>query len=81
MLLGSIEIWQHALAWRVTTAVQAFPITPVDLSIKVVGDHPDAPYFWMIAIGAAITAITGFSLLVLARRQPTIKNQILANAI
>ncbi len=63
------DLWRHMRAWRVTTAVQAFPVTPVDLAIKVVGNHPDAPYFWMIGIGALITLITAVGLLYLARAE------------
>jgi hypothetical protein len=63
------DLWRHMRAWRVTTAVQAFPVTPVDLAIKVVGNHPDPPYVMMITIGLAITIITGAGLLYLARKE------------
>jgi hypothetical protein len=63
MLVTVYDLWQHMRAWRVTTAVNAFPFTPVDLSIKLVGNHPDAPYFRMITIGALISLATGIFLI------------------
>jgi hypothetical protein len=63
MLVTVYDLWQHMRAWRVTTAVNAFPFTPVDLSIKVVGNHPDAPYFRLIAIGALISLATAIFLI------------------
>lgn len=63
MLVTVNDLWQHMRAWRVTTAVKSFRYTPVDLTIKVVGNHPDSPYFWMIAIGAFISLATGIFLI------------------
>jgi hypothetical protein len=63
MLVTVYDLWQHMRAWRVTTAVKAFPFTPVDLSIKLVGNHPDVPYFRMITIGALISLATGIFLI------------------
>jgi ABC-type nickel/cobalt efflux system permease component RcnA len=63
MSVTAYDLWQHMRAWRVTTAVNAFPVTAVDLSIKVVGNHPDAPYVQLIAIGAIISLATGIFLI------------------
>lgn len=66
MVLMSVtvyDLWQHLRFWRVTTAVNAFPFTAVDLSIKVPANHPDAPYVQLIAIGALISLATGIFLI------------------
>lgn len=63
MMVTVYDLWQHMRAWRGTTAVNAFPYTPVDLSIKVVGNHPDAPYIQMITIGALISLATAIYLI------------------
>lgn len=63
MLVTVYDLWQHMESWQVTTAAKAFRPSAVDLTIKVVGNHPDAPYFWLIAIGALISLVTGIFLI------------------
>jgi hypothetical protein len=51
--------------WQVTNAVEAFPVARVDLTLKVVGNHPDPAYTNMLAIGAAVSVLTLAALIVL----------------
>ncbi|MEA4907778.1 MAG: hypothetical protein GYA17_07060 [Chloroflexi bacterium] len=69
LLLLVHDLWQHFKAWQVTNAVMAFPVTPVDLSIKVVANHPDPPYIALISAGAAISLASLVVLLFLAWRE------------
>ena len=50
-------------------AVKAFPVTPVNLAIKVVSNHPDPPYFTLLAAGAAISLVAGVFLVVMGLRE------------
>ena len=63
-LLGH-DLWQHLKVWQVTNAVEAFPVARVDLTLKVVGNHPDPAYTNMLAIGAAVSVLTLAALIVL----------------
>jgi hypothetical protein len=58
------DIWQHLKLWRVNVAAQYFPVTPVDLAIKVVSNHADAVYTNVLLAGLAITVVMGVVLLV-----------------
>jgi len=49
------DLWQYIRLWRIEYAKNAFPVSPVDLSIKVVANHPDPPYFAVLVIGAVIS--------------------------
>ena len=76
MFVTAYDLWQHMRAWRVTTAVNAFKLTPVDLSIKIAANHPDPPYFWLIAIGTLISLATGIFLvnrILTERRKRTVQ--------
>jgi hypothetical protein len=44
LFLLAHDLWQHLKLWRVNVAAQYFPVTPVDLSIKLVSNHPDPSY-------------------------------------
>ena len=63
------DLWQHGKVWQVTSAVQAFPVTPVNLAIKIVSNHADPPYIAAISIGAAVSLVTLVALLFLWRRE------------
>jgi len=58
------DVWQHLRLWRVNIAVQYFPVTPVDLAIKVVSNHADSVYTNLLLAGAGITIVMGVVLLV-----------------
>lgn len=58
LLLIGHDLWQHAKVWQVTNAFPAFDIAEVDLTIKVVANHPDPPYITMLSIGAIISLLT-----------------------
>jgi hypothetical protein len=58
LLIMGHDLWQHLKVWQVTNAVSAFPLAKVDLSIKVVANHPDAPYTTALAVGAGVTLLT-----------------------
>lgn len=63
------DLWQHLKAWQVTNAYLAFPHTPVDLTIKVVGNRPDPLYFVILIVGAAITLLTFLYLVYKVKRE------------
>ncbi|MDZ4159361.1 MAG: hypothetical protein U1B80_06180 [Anaerolineaceae bacterium] len=60
MLIGALghDLWQHLKAWQVSNAFAAFPYTPVDLTLKLVGNRPDPPYIAVLSVGAVITTLT-----------------------
>jgi hypothetical protein len=70
-LLGvlAVNLIQHLLLWQETEAAKGFPFTDVNLAIKVVSNHPDPQYFQIVAIGAALTALTTIFLLGMAWRE------------
>ena len=73
-ILGGIflighDLWQHLKVWQVTNAVSAFDVARVDLALKVVGNHPDPEYTTMLAVGAAVSALTLAALIVLWVRE------------
>ncbi len=63
LFLLSHDQWQHLKLWRVNVAAQYFPVTPVDLAIKVVSNHPDAVYTNLLLVGAGVTLTVGIVLL------------------
>ena len=63
------DLWQYLKVWQVTNAVNAFDVARVDLSLKVVGNHPDPAYTTMLAIGAAVSALTLATLIALWARE------------
>ena len=63
------DLWQHLKAWRVNVAYSAYPVAKVDLAIKVVANHADAPYTGVLTAGAAITILTAIFLLAMAWRE------------
>lgn len=69
LLVMGHDLWQHAKVWQVTNAVSAFDVARVDLSIKVVANHPDPAYFTLLWIGAAVTTMTLLGLIYLWRRE------------
>jgi hypothetical protein len=63
------DLWQHLKVWQVTATLPFFPVTPVNLAIKVVANHADPPYIAAIAVGAAVTLVSLFALLFLTWRE------------
>jgi hypothetical protein len=63
------DLGRHAMRWQIAQAFQYFPATPVNLAIKVLANHPDPPYFTMLATGAAISLLSGVVMIYLARRE------------
>lgn len=69
ILLIGHDLWQHAKVWMVSNAFSAFDVTPVDLSIKTVANHPDPQYFAMLGAGAALTVLTLIFLIYMWQRE------------
>jgi hypothetical protein len=63
VLAGVFEVWQQWGAWKVDQTLKAFTITPVDLKLKTVMNHPDPVYIWLVSIGAALTLLTAVFLI------------------
>ncbi|MCC6148560.1 MAG: hypothetical protein IT308_13455 [Anaerolineaceae bacterium] len=63
------DLWQHLKVWQVSNAFAAFPVTPVNLAIKVVANHPDPAYTTALALGAGVSLISLLVLLSLAWRR------------
>lgn len=63
------DLWQYLKLWQVTNAYTAFPVTPVNLAIKIVSNHPDAPYTTALAAGAAVSTLTLLFLLMMTWRE------------
>ncbi len=64
-----IELMRHLNTWKVTEAVNGFPYTYTDLSIKVVANHPDQPYTTGLLIGLIISVVSAVILLIRAYKQ------------
>jgi hypothetical protein len=58
-LLGwmTFDLVRHLNLWQVNVAYTAFPITPTNLAIKVVGNHADPLYFTVLWAGLAVTLV------------------------
>ena len=69
ILLIVHDLWQYLKFWQVTNSVQFFPVTPVDLSIKVVANHPDPQYFTALGVGAGISLLALIFLISMAVRE------------
>lgn len=63
LFLLAHDLWQHLKLWRVNVAAPNFPVTPVDLAIKVVSNHADPVYTNLLLAGAGITIVMGVVLL------------------
>ena len=73
-LLGIIllivhDLWQYLKFWQVANAIQFFPVTPVDLSIKIVANHPDPQYINMLILGGCVSSLTLAFLLIMVLRE------------
>jgi ABC-type multidrug transport system fused ATPase/permease subunit len=64
LFLLAHDLWQNLKLWRVNVAAQYFPVTPVNLAIKVVSNHPDAAYTNLLLAGACITLIMSIVLMI-----------------
>jgi hypothetical protein len=62
------DLWQHLKLWRVNVAAEYFPVTPVNLVIKIVSNHEDAVYINVLLLGLGVTVLVGVLLLVMAFR-------------
>ncbi len=69
LFLLAHDLWQNLKLWRVNVAAQYFPVTPVNLTIKVVSNHPDAVYTNLLLAGACITLVMSIILLIGALRK------------
>lgn len=58
------DLWQHLKLWQVTNASLAFPFTPRDLTLVMVNNRPDPPYFTLLGVGAALSLLTIIFLLI-----------------
>lgn len=57
LFLLAHDLWQNLKLWRVNVAAPYFPVTPVNLAIKVVSNHPDAAYTNLLLTGAGISLL------------------------
>ncbi len=73
MAVALYDVWIQGLSWRVASAVKAFPPVPVDLSLQVVGNHVDPPYFLLLGTGAFITLITAAFLIYMSMKKQVMK--------
>ncbi len=69
-LIGTIyQLWNNLNIWKVTESVKAFPVTPTNLSIKIVSNHADPVYIKGLMVGMVITLLSSGILLFLALRK------------
>ena len=69
LLLLFQDLLQHLKLWRVNVAAEYFPVTPVNLAIKVVSNHVDAVYTNLLLVGLGISVVMGVIILVGAFRK------------
>ncbi len=63
------DLWLHIKLWQPTNVVLNSTKESVDLSIKVVANHPDAPYFTILIIGASVSLVTLIFILLMTWRE------------
>jgi hypothetical protein len=49
------DMWQYIRLWRIEYVKDYFPVTPVDLSIKVVANHDDPIYITVLLVGTILS--------------------------
>ncbi|MBI9049866.1 MAG: hypothetical protein JEZ00_10625 [Anaerolineaceae bacterium] len=69
LLLIANDLWQHLKVWEVSKTYLAFPNTPVDLTIKVVANHPDPAYTNSLIAGTVLSIAGMLTLLILVLRE------------
>ena len=65
----AIGLWKNLETWKVSSAVNAFPYTRTDLSIKIVSNHPDPTYTTGLIVGCVITVCMAVLLIFLSRKK------------
>jgi hypothetical protein len=63
LFLLTHDLWQNLKLWRVNVAAGYFPVTPVNLAIKVVSNHPDAVYTNILLAGLFLTILSAVALM------------------
>ncbi|NPV85762.1 MAG: hypothetical protein HPY45_07105 [Anaerolineae bacterium] len=63
------ELVAHLYRWQVTKTAVHFAVTPVNLSIKVLNNHPDPAYFQMLLVSAVISLLSLGALAYLVHRE------------
>ena len=70
------DLWLHIKLWQPTNVVLDVLKEPVDLSVSVVANHPDAPYFTILIAGTVITLLTLIFILFMTWREGKTKSAI-----
>ena len=68
LIPSTILLWKHLDTWKVTEAAEVYPKMNVDLSLKIVANHPDSQYTTGLLIGAVITVLSGLLILIRAKK-------------
>jgi hypothetical protein len=71
------DLWQHIKLWQVSNVFAVSELTPRDLSLVVISNHPDPVYTTMLAVGAGISLLAAAGMLFLSwreRKQPRALN-------
>ena len=68
LVLGH-DLWQHLKLWQVNNVFDVSELTPRDLSLVVVSNHPDPVYTTLLAVGAAVTLLGIVGMLLLSWRE------------
>jgi hypothetical protein len=69
------DLAYQTIQWRVTKAAAAFPLTPVNLAIKVTANHADPPYTNILILGCIISLVSLVVLLGLVWRERHMQSQ------
>ncbi|MBI9044684.1 MAG: hypothetical protein JEZ06_09375 [Anaerolineaceae bacterium] len=54
----AVDLWKHAMLWKVSATAAVFPELELDLSAKVVANHSDPLYISLIASGILLSGLT-----------------------
>ncbi len=68
--------WLYIKLWQVTNVYPNMVPVPVDLTNKLIANHPDPAYVTALLVGAAVTVLSLAGLIVLARREATVRRPV-----
>jgi len=69
LLVMAHDLWQHTKLWQVTNVFRVSEVTPRDLALIVISNHPDPVYSTLLVVGAVITLLGIVGMLLLSWRE------------
>ncbi len=76
LLLMVNDQWLYIKLWQVTNVYPNMTPVPVDLSSKLIANHPDPAYTIALLAGLAVSTLTLAALILLSRQKSSAKRQV-----